>query len=186
MTLLEQIQHIIDSMDTTTWYRWVALYIGCMLVCAGGIIYIYYHSRHTWIDQSNYINEMRVQARNILKKAQGVYSQRAEVNKIIQAEPDFILPQYLQEVMSQTGITQSLNTINTTQIDREDQYRENIASISFTNTTMRVLTKFLQAIDQNKRLYTRELDITKSKKTPRTIDVNVVITTMQPRQRTPA
>lgn len=185
MTMIERIQTFFDSVDTKLWYRLTAIYGGILALLCVTILFFYYRTVHSWINRMNDVNESRTTVRAILKKAQRVYSQRAEVNKIIQEEPDFILPQYLQDVMSKTGIASFLNTINTTQVDREEQFRETSATVIFAGTNIRRLTEFLQAIEQNKRLYIKELEISKSKKTPHSIDVTAVITTMQPRQSTP-
>lgn len=185
MTILERIQTFFETLDIKTWYRLIALYLAILVVLCAGVLFLYYRTTSRIINTMSDINDARMNVRSILKKAQRVYSQRAEVNKIIKEDPDFILPQYLQEVMNKTGIAAFLNTINATQIDREEQFRETIATVTFSGTTMHHLAEFLQIIDQNKRLYTKELEVSRSKKTPHSIDVTVVITTMQPRQTSP-
>lgn len=182
MTALEKIQQFIETLDDKSWYRYVAAYAAALICIIAVIIFFYYRATSYWIDTINDTNNYRERARSILQKAARVYSQRAEVNKIIQQDPDFKIAGYLQEVMASQGISSLLTNINTTQVDREDIYRETTSTVQFTGMSMRKLTEFLNVIEQNKRLYTKEIDISKSKKTPQAIDVTVVITTMQPRQ----
>lgn len=185
MSIFNRIYLYFDSLDAKTWYRIIMIYIACVVALCTGIIFLYYRASSSWHNTVNEINESRVKARMILKKAERVYSQRQQVNRMILEDPDFKITGHLQELMNKTGIASSLNTINTTQIDREEKYREIAATLTFTGTSMRQLTEFLQAVEQNKRLHIKDLEISKSKKTPHAIDATVIITTMLPRQSSP-
>lgn len=180
MTVLEKVQDFINSLDLNSWYQYIALYIGTLLLLMGTIFFFYYRSANRWINTLSDINAQREKARMILQKAAQVYSYRAEVNRMIQQDPDFKIAGYLQEIMGTVGI--AFTDIKTTQVDREDNYQETLATITFASTTMKKLIEFLDVIYKNKRLHTKDLDIIRSKKVPRTIDVTVVIATMQPRQ----
>ncbi len=46
---------------------------------------------------------------------------------------------------------------------------------------MRELSELLNVLEQNKRVYTKELEVQKSRKSPRAIEVQLTIATLQPR-----
>jgi hypothetical protein len=48
---------------------------------------------------------------------------------------------------------------------------------------MKNLTELLQEIELNKRVFTKELDITASSKQPGTIDVSLTIVTLEPKPK---
>jgi ribosomal protein S17E len=59
-----------------------------------------------------------------------------------------------------------------------------LLNAKFDTMNMRQLCELLDAVEQNKRIYTKELEIIKSKKVPNTIDVNLTIATLQAKPET--
>ena len=49
--------------------------------------------------------------------------------------------------------------------------------------TMKDLTELLKEVEQNKRVFAKELEIIASKKTANTIDVNFTIATLEPQMQ---
>lgn len=181
MVFLDNIRAFIANLDQKTWYTYVAIAMGIYLVLIAGVLYYYYSSISTLQEQINNVNDERKQAQQILTEAKRVQKQRAEVNAIIEEDPNFKIKGYLLEVMAGIGITPSLSTDQ--KISREDNFVENIATYQFTGITMKQLTELLDEIEQNKRLYTKDLEIIRSKKIPNTIDVGITVATMIPKER---
>lgn len=182
MPLLEKIRTFLESLDEKTWNRYMGIVFACLLTLMLLIIFWYYRAAGNVKRAINGINDEREQVHEILTRAQRVAKQRQEITTLLDEDPDFKIKGYLQEVMGRIGIAHNITTENDTQIDHEgDDYRESRVTYQFTATTMKELTELLEDIEQNKRLFTKELEITKSKKVPKTIDVTLTVATMQPK-----
>ena len=123
----------------------------------------------------------------IFKELRVPFIGRGTIKKIIGYEVEPLLPFPLQEALEQAGISMEQNVSAVQKIistPREDNYLENVATYQLTRITMKQLTEFLTIINQNKRLFIKELEISKSKKFPHTIDVDIKIAAMMPKETT--
>ena len=182
MTFLEQLQAKINNLDEYTWYKYVAIAAGLFLILLGLILFFYFSSLKKWEVRLNGINESRQEAKRLVEKAQRVYKARDEVTTILKEDPNFKIKEYLQEVMANLGILQNVVSENVVVTGQDENYSETVATYQLAGISMKQLTEFLNEIDENQRVFTKELDITKSKKMPRTIDVGIVIATLMPRE----
>ena len=92
----------------------------------------------------------------------------------------------MQEVFEKVGISWQCN-VDTEVVHHQAVkiiIKKRVATYQISGITMKQLTEFLNEIDENKRVFTKELDITKSKKIPRAIDVEIKIATMMPKETT--
>jgi len=184
MTFFDNIQTKIATLDEKTWYQYLAITAGILLLLTALILYFYFSSIAKWQDRVAEINESRLEAKRLLDKAAKVYKERAEVTTILAEDPNFKIKEYIQDVLERHGILGNVSTGTVAQISRADNYREDVATYQLNSITMKQLTEFLNEIDENKRVFTKELDITKSKRIPRTIDVDIKISTLMPKETT--
>ncbi len=149
-------------------------------------VYYYYSTIKYWKKQTNEINAMRDEVKVILDKDELVQKQREEVNALLSEMPDFKIGEYFNDLIAKLGLTQNVVTSpSITYADRGDkEYREVLLTTQFDMMNMKQLTELLNEIEQNKRIYTKELEIIKSKKTPNTIEVNLTIATLQRKPET--
>lgn len=180
MKLFAPIKNFIAQRDKKEFYYYLIGFLFAILVLIIGLMY-YQSSRVSyWRKRINGINEYREQVRQVINKDQHVLSQRAEVNKMLQENPDFKIDGYFIELLTQFRLTDNKTQTSITYADRGDpEYREVLLNAKFDTMNMRQLCELLDAIEQNKRIYTKDLEIIKSKKIPNTIDVNITIATLQ-------
>ncbi len=187
MTFLDTVQAHISNLDKPTFYKYLAGAAGIFITLIGGILFFYYSSTGTGEQHLDELNEQRVEAKRLLDKAERVQKERAEVTKMLEDEPIFYIKEYIESVLEKVGIN-LLDNVNArgevTVATTQDGYKENIATYQLSGISMRQLTEFLNELDQNKRVFTKEIDISKSKKIPRTIDVDIKIATMMPKETT--
>jgi beta-lactamase regulating signal transducer with metallopeptidase domain len=69
---------------------------------------------------------------------------------------------------------------SSSQIDH-DTYRESILKVELSDMNMKQLCELLDELNKNKRINTKELEITKSKTAKRSINVALTIATLEPR-----
>jgi hypothetical protein len=185
MKLLNSIKDFITTRDKKEFYYYlIGLLVG-LLVFSVGIMYYQSSTVSYWRKRINSINEYREQVRQVINKDQHVLSQRAQVNKMLQENPDFKIEGYFTDLLTKLRLTDHKTIMSPSYADRGDpEYQEVLLNVKFDTMNMRQLCELLDAIEQNKRIYTKELDIVKSKKMPNTIDVNITIATLQAKPET--
>jgi type II secretory pathway component PulM len=180
MVFFDSVTNFINNLDQESWYKYLAITGAIFLAAVGVILYFYYSGISQEQERIATINESRQEVKTILTKAIRVQKQRAEVNALLEEDPNFKIKQVLQEIMNNIGIVADF--VGDTKIDHENNYQEEIVTYQLNGITMKQLAEFLNEIDENKRVFTKELDITKSKRVPHTIDVNITMATMMPKE----
>lgn len=183
MTFFDNLQSRIEKLDKNNWYKYLAITAAIFFLVIGLILFFYYSAATKWQSRIDDINESRQEVKRLLDRAERVQKERSEVTKLLEEDPNFKIKAYIQDILEKIGIFQNINaaqdvTVTTTQ----DGYKENVATYLIAGISMRQLTEFLDELDNNKRIFTKELDITKSKKVPRAIDVDIKIATMMPKE----
>lgn len=182
MTFFDNLQGRIWALDKQSWYKYLAITGGIILLIMGLILFFYFRSMSHWQTRIDEINESRIKVKQVLEKAKQVQKERAEVTALLAENPNFKIKEDIQSILQTVGINfTSQSEVTTTRLDN---YQEIAATYQFSGITMKQLTEFLNAIDENKRLFTKELEITKSKRIPRTIDVDIKIAAMMPKENT--
>ncbi len=112
-----------------------------------------------------------------------VKKQKAIVDEILNENKSFKLLGYFDEITNKLGIDKNVKekstSENTLEILTAKGYKEVRVNATFTELNTRQLAELLDEFEKNERIYTKNLEITKSSKTP-TIDVEIVIATLQP------
>ncbi len=185
MKLLDTIKNFFDHIDQDDFYKYTAIFLFSITLITGGILFQYYRTVTALVQQIEDINDQRGQVRIILGKLQQVQQQRDAVDRMLAEEQDFKIGGYFTDLINSLNLENKLNTSTTRQIDREDEYRESTLQANFTNMSTQQLTELLSKLEQNKRIYTKDLEITKSKKRPNTIEVALTIGTLQLQKEQP-
>jgi hypothetical protein len=180
MVLFDSLTTFINNLDKESYYKYLAIIGAIFLSLIGITLYFYYSGISQEQERIAAINESRQEVKTILTKAIRIQKQRAEINTLLEEDPNFKIKQALQDIMSNIGIVADF--VGDTKIDHDNNYQEEIVTYQLNGITMKQLTEFLNEIDENKRVFTKELDITKSKRVPHTIDVNITMATMMPKE----
>jgi hypothetical protein len=180
MKIFALIRHFISSKDKKEFYIYLFSLLVGLLVIIFGIMYYQTNRVAYWKKRINNINELREEVRKVISKDEQVLGQRAEVNKMLQENPDFKIDGYFTDLIAKLNLINHKTVTSVSYADRGDpEYREVLLNAKFDTMNMRQLCELLDAIEQNKRIYTKELEIIKSKKQPNTIEVNITIATLQ-------
>lgn len=186
MKIFDIINNYIANLDQKNFNKYLLIYLSGLCILCLGSVYYYYTSIKYWKKQLNEINVTRDEVKVVLDRDELVQKQREEVNALLSDMPDFKIGEYFSDLISKFGLTQNIVTSpSITYADRGDkEYREVLLTTQFDMMNMKQLTELLNEIEQNKRIYTKELEIIKSKKTPNTIEVNLTIATLQRKPET--
>ncbi len=181
MNFLNDLQSRITLLDKRSWYQYLAITAVFFFLLVGVILFFYYRSVSKWEQKIAEVNESRLEAKKLLDKAERVKKERTEVTALLEEDPNFKIKAYMQDVLEKVGILAQVQSENAVVSSMQDGYQENQVTYQLAGINMRQLTELLNEIEENKRVFVKELDITKSKKVPRTIDVDIRIATMMPK-----
>ncbi len=179
MEALEKLRDFIDNLEDKDFKKYLIITLSIFILIPSVLIFRYYrkitHLRKR-IKDINIIREEDV--RRILGRAEQVQKEREDVDAMLAEEPDFKIRGFFEKMLAALGLSDKTTIESPSQIDREDKYRESILNVKLTNMDMKQLTELLYKLQQTRRIHTKELEITKSKKKPGTIDVSLTISTL--------
>lgn len=186
MVIIEKIKDFINNTEEKTFYVYLAAMLGVVIVLSSILVYSYYSSINFWQRRIRAVNELRDDVRGVLSKDETVAWQRASVNTMLQETPDFKIDGYLTEILQKFALEgNKLTSGPVAYVDHGDpEYREALLPVKFDMMNMKQLCELLNEIEQNKRVYTKDLEIIKSKKVPNTIEVSLTIGTLQRKPET--
>lgn len=178
---LEPIRHYIMSLERQRLYRFMAGAIGTILVMVIFVLYMRYSYMEEGMARIADINNERERVQAIVSGAERVKKQRAEVDAMLTKDPDFKISAYLEDVLRKLRLSDKTTIGEHSQIERENGYRESTRKIRLTGMNMKELCELLHELEQNERIYTKELEIARSSRQPQTIDVMLSVATLEPR-----
>jgi len=184
MNALNQVREYIQGLDTQQFQRYlIALFVGIFLITSI-IVYRYYSNVSALKKKIVYINNKRRDVKELLERYEIVKKQQEEVDALLEKDKDFKIGGYFDSVMNQVGIARNKTREPETSSEELDNgYTEIKLYASFSNMNMQKLTELLDTLEQNERIYTKELEIYKPNQGP-TINVNLLIATLEPKIET--
>lgn len=183
MKFFDTLQAHITALDEKSWYKYLAIVGALFIILLATILFFYYRSVSHWEQKIATVNEERIEAKRLLDKAQRVRKERSEVAALLEEEPNFKIKQYMQDVFDKLGIRANVSVERGAVVtSRDDNYSETEVPYTISGITMKHLTELLKELDENKRIFIKDLDISKSKKVPRTIDVDIKVATLTPKE----
>ncbi len=183
MEWVEKIQLYIVQLDEKRFYQYLIGFLAITTILIALLVFYYYRSMQFYINKAQEVNEQREKVKIILDKAQHVKQQEKTILELIKEDENFKIAGYFKELIDQQGLSsKQASKSEVTSPSAQGKYQESVLTAKFAEITMKQLVTLLQAIDQNKRVYTKELDITESNKNADTINVGIIIATVEPKQ----
>jgi len=165
--------------------KYASIIIGIILLLCSFMIYRYFAQVDLLKKQLRKINIDRQEAQELLSKDIKIKKKKEEVDSILKKGKNFKLIQYFDSVTTKLGLAQTVKDreVSSNELEnlRSQGYSEVKLTINLLDINMKQLVELLNEFEQNERIYTKSLDITKSEMNP-TIDVNIVIATIQPKE----
>jgi hypothetical protein len=186
MEIMNKIQTYINSLEEKRFYQYLIGICVVVLLVIAGIVFQYYRSVSRLKAEITRINEDRNEIRSLLEKAQLDKKEQKEIDAILAKDENFKIAGYFEDLLGKLGLAdKQASKAEVSTPAREGKYQESILQAKFSGMTMKDLTELLQEIELNKRVFTKELDITVSPKIPGTIDVTLTIATLEPKPKEP-
>lgn len=181
MKFLEPVKIFVNKIDLKTFYIYMAVYgAACFALCLLMVFY-YYSSVGTLQKKIKNINAYREEVHEILEKYAIIKLQQTVVEEMLAKDPNFKIAETFVKFLVELNLTDKEDArreINIT--DLEENYRKIELNAKFKDMTMQELTLLLEKIEQNPRIATNRLEITKIKDKP-LIEVGLTISTLLPK-----
>jgi hypothetical protein len=185
MKLLDTLNIFFSKLDKKTFYTYTIVYsVTCGLLIVV-MIYYYYSTTGELHKKIRGLNSSREEVLEILEKNVLIKQQQTIVEEMLAKDPNFKIQGTFGKIVANRNLLkkqQGGGEISTT--DLEDNYRRNELSVKFDDMTMQELTQLLEDIEKNPRIATEKLDISRSKKNAKTIEVSLTISTLLPKVET--
>jgi hypothetical protein len=183
MELLDKMQAYINSIDQKRFSQYLIGMLGAVTLALALLFFNYYRTVSGLKAEAIAINDLREDEKKILDKAQMIKKDQKEIDAVLAQDKNFKIAGYFKDLVEKLGFAQKDPSIEVTTASREGKYQESILQALFTALSMKQLTELLQEIELNKRVFIKELDITPSKKQQNSIDVTLIIATLEPKQQ---
>jgi hypothetical protein len=171
----------LTRLDRRQFIRYMLISLGIIGALSIGIVIQLYRSTTSFKKRIGRLNQYREQTQEILQRAHDVATQRAAVNELLAEDVDFKIGGYFNELVASLNLTNKKKGIDTLQtIERTDNYLEQNVTAKFVDMNMKELTTLLVELENNPRIFVRELEIKRAEKTPGTIEVTLIIATLLP------
>ncbi len=181
MIWLTNLQHYLTALDRKKLYQYLGGIIGSIIFIMAILIINYYRKVSTLKAEIELVNEMRQEIKILLDQAQHVKTEQKEIDMIITKDPSFKVAGYFDSLIEKLNLSRKKDSRELDTPVREGNYQETILTAKFTGMNMEELTMLLEEIDKNKRIFSKMLDITASKKAANSIDVTLTIAALEPK-----
>ena len=179
MTMIEKIRTLVEDLETKDFYIYTGIFLIICSVLTIGIVFQYYRRINYLEKEITEINDYREdRVRVIREQAAQVKQQRNDVDAILAEDINFKIGGYFKDLLVKLELTDKKIAEETALVDREDNYRESELDATFEDMNMKQLATLLQELERNRRISTKRLEVTKSKKKPETIEVRITIGTL--------
>lgn len=180
MTALDQIRYYIEQLTIKQFKQYLIIIFSFSFLASTLIMYRYYRNISTLKKTIVGINKKRVEVRDLLERFEIVKLQKTEVDTLLAKGKDFKIGQYFSTVLVKVGIdTNKTREPETSSEELDNGYTEIKLYASFSNMNTQKVTELLDTLEQNERIYTKDLEIYKPNQGP-TINVNLLIATLEP------
>lgn len=185
MIILKQLQDFFEQLDQKQFQRYVLIFFSIIILSIGFIVYRYFTTISHLQRQIQEINKQRTTVKELLERYEIVKQQQAEVDALLEKDKDFKIAGYFNTIINNLNLTQNkTREPETLSEELENGYTEIKLYASFNNLNTQKLAQLLDTLEQNERIYTKELEIYKPEDQTTSINVNLSIATLEPKLET--
>ncbi|MCL4360858.1 hypothetical protein M1446_00710 [Candidatus Dependentiae bacterium] len=184
MATFAKLKDTIINLDKRQFYQYLLIFNLVFLTLIGLLIWRQNSNTNFLLRKLKTINEQRRQVKEILEEYESIQAQKREVDELLAQDKNFKIAQFMANLIRELDLgTNTSKEPEPLEEDLNEDYTEIKLDSSFINLNMQQLCNLLYKIDQNERVYTKELIITKVPK-KNVVDVTLVIATLKPKEST--
>lgn len=179
MEIITKLKDLILGIDEGAFYKYLAAILATILLVIGLLTWRYYSNVNFFIKKINIVNNQRQEVAQLLSEFETVRAQEREVSELLESDKNFKIAQFMTNIIRETDLNQnSSKEPELAEEELDNDYTEIKLVASFVNLSMQQLCQLMTKIDQNERVYTKDMIITKVPKNP-LIDVVLEIATLK-------
>lgn len=182
MVIIDKLKAFVQELDDKTFYTYLTAFLAGIVFVLGIVMFMSFNKITKLRSRVKQVNYNRQTIQELLTKFEKVKQQKAEVAAILEKDKNFKIVGYLDSLLAKLGLTQNKTNYTQSSENKESlpEYIEIKLVVQLTDLNMRQLVDLLHEIEKTERIYTKELEITRSATKP-SIDVTLTIATLQPR-----
>jgi hypothetical protein len=182
MEFFDKLKATLDTLTRKQFYMYIMIALGVLLFLLLAIMLYYYRAAKSAIKQINDLNNIRsTEVKNLLIRKERIKKQKEKVDAMIAQDPEFILGDVLDELLSKLDLSEKADRKQTGRNPIDDMYIETTTDLMLNDINMKQLVDFLEAIESSKRVYVKKLEI-KTKTTEHCLEVNIGLAALVPKQ----
>lgn len=181
MTFLMRLKKFLDELEPRQLNQYLATTVGVLILLLTLFVYLGYARKTRLLDDIEALNRNRVRARELLVKQKQVVLRKNEVDTVLTEDRLFYIKDFFTQTINELGLLGNISKeaeVSEPQ-DLKNKYSEVKLDVGFSNLSTQQLCELLLRLEKNKRIYLKEVDITKAQQN-RTINATIVIATLQP------
>lgn len=179
MDIRDTLKDFADSTDKKTMQWFLAGFSAIILIIILLCIFQFYRTIGSLKKQLMLTNKRRGEVTELLQRYEQVKRQQATVDAILAKEKNFKISQAFEKLLAKVGIQNNKAQAPETASQQVlDGYTEWTLYANLTNLTTKKLSELLYAIEQEERIYTKEIDIEKVGN-DKTINIKLTIATLE-------
>lgn len=185
MEALQKIQDFFTTLSKKEFQQYTALGAGILTLLILFSVYRYTTTIRRLKKEIAALNKVRGdELKDLLTRYELVKKQQAEVETMLAKNPNFKIKEFLDTVMNKVNIIQyKAKDPQFSQQDLDNGYTENQLYVSFANITTQHICELLYALEQEERVYIKQVELYKSELS-KTINANITVATLQAKQET--
>lgn len=180
MTFLMRLKKFLDELEPRQLNQYLAACIGVIILLLALVVYAGYAQNIKLLEEIETLNRNRIRARELLVKQKQVVLRKNEVDTVLAQDRLFYIKDFFTQTVNEAGL--STNVSKEAEVsepqDLKNKYSEVKLDAGFSNLSTRQLCDLLLRLEKNKRIYLKEVEITKAQQN-RTINATIVIATLQ-------
>ena len=182
MSVVDTIRYFLSTKNRRDLYLYYSGFLGIMILIIAFIVGAHFSTLSRLTSELKKVNKNRSAAQAILVQNNEVMAQQEAVKAILDEEPSFYIGQYFTDLIRAQNLQEHLTKDpERSESDVGNGFTEHKLAVTFSRLDMKVLTELLFKIEQNQRVYTKELKIIKNIKDG-LLDVTLVIATLEPQK----
>lgn len=182
MSFVDSIRIFLSTKTKQELYIYYGIFISIFVCICGIIIYAHFATITRLTLELKAVNKQRTVTQELLIKNKEVLAQQDAVKTILAEDPSFYIGKYFKDLINTQNIQANLTKEpERSESDVGNGFIEHKLAVTFSKLNMKLLTELLFKIEQNQRVYTKELKMIKNIKDG-LLDVTLIIATLEPQK----
>lgn len=183
MSVIANLYGYLAQLDEQQFKKYCLIAAGVTIGLLGLYLYSYYSSLNNLKSTIGQLNKKRIETRELLERFELVKKQRKTVDQLLERDKNFKILDFYENILQSLQVMNAqLQEPQTASQDVLDGYTERTLYAQLVNLNMKKVTDILQAIEQNDRVYTKEIEIDRSTTKPQAVNLKITIGTLDKKE----